>query len=416
MMDKENENSEELQMQGGNEASDMETMSDLDTSGPKKGAIPDGPPAEGSFDAMGQPNTEDGLIGGENPPAPEKAGPEEGSEKDQVSTRVPTEKAAFSKIDNIPDPLEGMDLPSRREIVEQLVSKHSDMRMKYQKEMDELDIKPPEIIDLKEGERSIRDTINEEVQALKTRRSELREANKKLRSEFFDLLEREERLKDHRKDVEMYSNFSRDLEWKLETEAITIETERRLLDELRETLNKMRSITEGYTPDEIKARLTEIQEEIGTNLMTIEELHNALLEKVEESNVHHERYLGANKQIRERESRRGWLKRRIELHAEMETFWKTQMDQAAKLDAEESSRTLEDIRNQLIKVFQQREINDKEEQEKTDKAPDASPRKKRGRKFGGTKVGKSDTGRPTTPTGEQPGEKGPSTPGEGGDP
>ncbi|MBN1389217.1 MAG: hypothetical protein JXA22_01095 [Candidatus Thermoplasmatota archaeon] len=403
MTDKENDRGTEIEKQtNGEEDHNMSSRSVPVPSDPKDDANQDGP----HFEAVptGKENT---TIQAEIVEVKDVPSPDPMTDTPVGEQNVDLEKGDGKEIpregeapppDDHPDPLKDLEMFSRRQMVEKLTLKHSDLKLKYTKEMDELDIKPPEIIDLKEGERSIRDVINEDVQALKTKRGDLRRTNKELRSEFFALLEKEERLKDHRKEVEMYSNFSRDLEWKLETEAITIETERRLLDELRGTLDKMRAITEGYTPDEIKARLTEIQEEIGSNLMMIEELHNALLEKVEESNLHHERYMGANKQIRERESRRGWLKRRIELHAEMETFWKTQMDQADKLDAEESTRTLEDIRNLLIETFQKRENEDREEHAEADKVERPQVRKGRRREHRDRPSRTNDAKGPSTPS------------------
>jgi len=322
---------------------------------------PQAPASEPNDDSKTATSPEDASSEGKETPPSAKEGPEEGSGV------APDEEG--------PDQLKDLELFTRKQVVESLVLKHHGLVERYGKEMDELDIRPPEIVEAKEDERSIRDNINEEVQTLKSKRKELRDQNKKLRSEFFDLLDKEERLKGHKKEVEMYSNFSKDLEWKLETEAITIDNERRLLDELRETIEKMRSITDGYTPEEIKSRLNEIQEEIGSNLMRIEELHSSLLEKVEQSNVHHEKFVDANRQIRERESRRGWLKRRIELHKEMETFWGSQMDQADKLDSEESGRKIEEIQASLLEAFKQREREDQKEEEQPEKGEGPKDRK-----------------------------------------
>jgi len=341
----------------------------------------------------------EGKEGAEKDERPDEGGPKAPeSEKNDESTPAASPKEASTKVKGTPPPaneepaggskagpieetpeqLRDLDMLTRKQVVEGLVEKHKGLVERYGKEIDELDIKPPEIVEAKEDERSIRDNINEEVQTLKSKRKELRDKNKKLRSEFFDLLEKEERLKGHQKEVEMYSNFSKDLEWKLETEAITIDNERRLLDELRETIEKMRSITDGYTPEEIKERLNEIQEEIGSNLMRIEEFHSSLLEKVEQSNVHHEKFVDANRQIRERESRRGWLKRRIELHKEMETFWGSQMDQAEKLDSEESGRKIEEIQASLLEAFKQREKDDQKEEEQPEKRE--GPKDRKGKK------------------------------------
>ncbi|MFW3145238.1 MAG: hypothetical protein ACMUIE_00320 [Thermoplasmatota archaeon] len=311
-----------------------------------------------------------GSPGGPQDPAPPanaevaspsgKAGEGPGSEvAEQKESKDTPEFAPFESR----DPLEGFEFLDRRSIVEALVRKHSELVQNFSDELNKMASEPVEADEVKDEEKSKRDEINEEVAKLKGCRKSLKDRNKELRNEFFDLLEKEEKLKSHRKDVAMYSQFSRDLEWKLETEAITIETERRLLDELRDTMDKMRSISDGLTPEEIKTRLTEIQEEMGSNLMQIEDYHRAMLENVEESQKHHGKFIDAKKQLRERESKKGWLKRRIDLHKEMHTFWSNQIETASKQDEEDSKRSLDQIREFLLSIFKERDESQQGEQE-----------------------------------------------------
>ncbi|MEA3560073.1 MAG: hypothetical protein U9R75_12540, partial [Candidatus Thermoplasmatota archaeon] len=292
----------------------------------------------------------------ENKDAPSE-GKKEG--KKVVSSKDGKEEKKKQKPEFAPfepeDPLKDVTLGTRKEIVEALVKKHNDMQSRYKIELEDKSRKPEELTDVKKEEKVIRDSVNEEVQKLKGKRKTLRDRNKELRSEFFDLLNKEEKVRHHQKEINMYSQFSKDLEWKLETEAITIENERRLLDELRETMNKMRAISDGLTPEEIKTRLSEIQEDMGSNLIRIEEYHRAMLDKVEESQTHHEKFIDARKQIREKEGREGWLKRRIELHKEMETFWMGQRETAVRLDDEDSRRDIENIQEAMITLFKARD-------------------------------------------------------------
>lgn len=338
--------------------------------------VPEGPEDQDT----GRSREEGGEPGAGEPKDAHSSG--EPAEDEKKIDEPPAGSAEEEKVSQ--DPLEGFRLDSRFDMVQALIGKHSDLRRKYSEELRSMDIKPPELVEVKEVEKLRRDSINEEVQKLKIKRKELKDSNKSLRAEFFDLLDKEEKLKEHRKEVEMYSQFSRDLEWKLETEAIDIEIERRLLDELRETMDKMRSLSDGYTPDEIKNRLNEIQEQMGENLMQIEEHHRQMLERVGESNVHHNRFMDVQRQLKEKESRRGWLKRRIELHEEMEKFWSGQVDQSRKLDEEGSLRSIEMIRDQLLDMFKEREgkKDEEKEQETPDKAPSRSRKKERSGRSG----------------------------------
>jgi uncharacterized coiled-coil DUF342 family protein len=287
----------------------------------------------------------------------------------------PVEKIDFGPIpDNGSDLIEDLQIPSRVEMVAKMVKKHMDMVSKYSDELKALMEPPKEVKEESTEEKTIRDKINDEVAKLKDGRTRLKEENKSLRSEFFDLIRKEEKVKDHESDVKMHQDFMEQLEWKLSTEAIDIKTERRLLDQLKSTMNELRSLTDGLTPDEIKEKLTAIQEKIGENLTSIEDLHSQMLEKVSQSNVHHEKFIDAQKKVRETESRKGWLERRIKLHEEMKIFWEGQTDQAKQMDDEESKRPLEAIRDSLVKLFEERDREKGGDEKK--KGRKSGPRKK----------------------------------------
>ena len=288
-------------------------------------------------------------------------------------------------VPEFPEPGDGSELikdltlPTRKEIAEKMVEKHKRMVREFEKELEELEnIKDDAIEEISGKEREVRDRINAEVARLKEKRTALKEENRALRREFFSLMDKEETLKGHSKDVNMYSKYMEDLEWKLSTEAIDIETERRLLDELRDTIRKLRQITDGFTPEEINDRLTVIQEKIGENLITIEDLHSRMLEEVEKSNLHHEKYRNVQKMKRERESRKGWLRRRIELHKEMGTFWENQTGTASAMDLEEKARKVDSIRDTLLAMFSERDgAKGEENAERTHgKRKGGRPRKK----------------------------------------
>jgi len=236
-------------------------------------------------------------------------------------------------------------LPSREKIVSGLLEKHTRLIEEYKKEL-EGDLTVPEgLLRARGEEERERDRINEEVARLKEERTRLKTENKKLTREFFDLISKEERLREHKKEVDMYSRFLSDVEWKLETEAIDLDTEKRLIVDLKDAMAKMRSITDGYTPDEIRNRLTGIDESIQGNLQAIEDAHHRMLEKVQESNRHHEVFVESSRKVRDLEGRKKWLERRTLLHEEMIKFWSDQMAGAKRVDEEEAKRTLRQIRD-----------------------------------------------------------------------
>ncbi len=257
-----------------------------------------------------------------------------------------------ARLKQIPD---GSGFPTREEILKSLLEKHERLQDEYSKELKTGHVVPAELTKEKEDQKKLRDELNEEVSSLKILRGELKSVNKRLRRELFDLMQKEERLKSRESDVKMYSKFCEDTEWKLETEAIDLETERRLLNDLRSTMDKMRAILDGLTPDEMSEKLVTLDKQITENSIKIEESHRNMLGKVEGANKNHDRYLEASGKIKEMEGRRSWLKRRIELHKEMGKFWRSQEGAALDLDKKDASRKLRDIKEALERTMSTRD-------------------------------------------------------------
>ncbi|MCU0798101.1 MAG: hypothetical protein MUC62_00315 [Candidatus Thermoplasmatota archaeon] len=245
-------------------------------------------------------------------------------------------------------PPQELSLPTRVDVMEQLIQKHRSMVEAFSKEkegQEQVGQLPEEESD---EEKARRDEVNKAVQTLKAERGSLRVRNKALSKELFQLLDKMDRLKDRSSEISSLQRYVSDLEWKIETEDIKIEQERKHLDEIKATMRKLREITDGFTPDEIMQRTSDIQEEIDQNLLRMEEAHRAMLEKVDESNLHHGKFMDAQKKAREVEARKQWLTRRVELHAEMGKFWEGQIDNARKLDSEETARPIGPLRDHLL--------------------------------------------------------------------
>jgi len=232
--------------------------------------------------------------------------------------------------------------------MEQIIQKHRSMVETFSKEKEGLEQVGQLPEEESDEEKARRDEVNKAVQTLKAERGSLRVRNKALSKELFELLDKMDRLKDRSSEISSLQRYVSDLEWKIETEDIKIEQERKHLDEIKATMRKLREITDGYTPDEMMQRTTDIQEEIDQNLLRMEEAHRAMLEKVDESNLHHGKFIDAQKKARELEARRQWLTRRVELHTEMGKFWEGQLDNAKKLDSDEATRPIGPLRDHLL--------------------------------------------------------------------
>ncbi|MGA1821540.1 MAG: hypothetical protein ACMUIG_03325, partial [Thermoplasmatota archaeon] len=309
-------------------------------------------------DINDQENTGDDETGGKSTETPPKTEDRKDDEKRKSRKRIEKKdgkkerKIEFKPLPDDPSiyKVDGLEILTRKEVVTRLIRKHADFIGKFKDEL-KGDLKPtPEETAEMEKEKEERDRLNLEVANLKEQRSKYRSRNKILSKEFIELIEMQEQFKSKKTDITVHTRYWKDLEWKLETEAIDSETERRLMDDIRSTVDQIRNIADGYTPDEVKTRLIVIDREIKENLEKIESYHHQMLEIVNESQKHHEIYLTISKKIKEMEGRKGWLTRRIALHEEMKKFWEGQMGTAGNLDEEEGKRSIEMIRDDLLKL------------------------------------------------------------------
>jgi len=242
-----------------------------------------------------------------------------------------------------------------------------------------------------EEEKKRRDELNRKVQELKRERQRLKEENRQLRGEFFRLIEAERKNEPPRKEVKLYRKYIEDLEWKLQTEAITLETEKRILKEMREAYAKLKELTHPEKIEEINQRIAEITKRIGENMARIEELHTEMAGYVEESNVHHQRYVEGVKGLRELESRMKWLEHVSKREEEAIQFWSEMGERMSEEDRKDSERPFEEVLSILEKFYatieEKRSAEEEEEMELKKKAAEGEGRRKevKGGEMGGEK-------------------------------
>ena len=242
---------------------------------------------------------------------------------------------------------------TRVEVVRGLIEKHANFMLKYQSELETGVTVDPAIIEAMEEARVKRDALNVSVASIKERRTSLKEENRQLRKKFLEMLRIQEQLKGKAKDISEISEFIDRQEYKLMTEGVNLEAERKLMKDIKESMNNIRQLTGGYVPKEVEDELTSLDSKINVNFITIEEEHQKMLGIVSDSQVHHQKFVDEAKKVREVEARKGWLQRRIAIHNEMMKFWDPQTANAEAMDSSDKGRISADIRDRLLKEMEE---------------------------------------------------------------
>jgi len=345
-----------------------------------------GTPATGSSDADPVP-VEAGTEKNEGPAEPQDGPPEVGG-----GAEVEIPQAHLKDLKEILEDETGIfdqgpiKLLSRQEVVQGLIVKHNDLIARYTAEIEGGVGPGDEVTSSLESARDQRDSLNAKVHELKENRNLLKQKNRELRKEFLRLIRIEEALKDKAREISAITDFIDRQEYKLQTEGVDLETERRLMKDIRDSMEELRSISGGYLPQDVESDMTNLTDSIKENFNSIEDLHNTLIKLAEESQVHHQRFMEENKKVRESESRKAWLGRRITLHEEMRKFWEGQLEANASMDAADAGRSIDGILSAMLK-----------ELEEAEKAQDGSndppgPKDRKGRTGKGQKGRDQDRG------------------------
>jgi uncharacterized coiled-coil DUF342 family protein len=237
---------------------------------------------------------------------------------------------------------------TRVSVVKGLIQKHASFMETYRIELETGVAVDPAVLTAMEEARGKRDGLNSEVAKLKERRTALKEENKLLRKQFLEMLKVQGRVKENAKEIEGIKEFIDRQDYKLMTEGVNLEAERKLMKDIKDSINSIKALTGGFDPKEVNEELRSLDARMDENFKTIEEHHKNMLGIVAESQVHHQRFVDESKKVREADARKGWLQRRIALHNEMLKFWETQTSNAEAMDAADIGRRAVQIKDRLL--------------------------------------------------------------------
>jgi uncharacterized coiled-coil DUF342 family protein len=187
---------------------------------------------------------------------------------------------------------------------------------------------------LMDNEKKKRDSLNKDVAKLKKNRQNAQSDTKKFREQFFSLIERDRDVEKINKELDVHKRYMEDVDWKLQTSAITLEKERQLIDQIKDSMGKINELSKDIQEKQgIQAKVVEISKKIDVGFEEAEDHHKNLLELAEKSEVHHEQFTKIRREIGEKRRQNSWMEHRIKMHSENLTYWQGQMKAQEKVDS-----------------------------------------------------------------------------------
>jgi uncharacterized coiled-coil DUF342 family protein len=273
-------------------------------------------------------------------------------------------------------------------LARQLVAKHQKalniVKEEYEKYMaleNKLDTEAAEC-------RKKRDELNENVQKLKDERQNNYSESKRLRKEFMTNLQKKKEMKDIPMEVMILTKQIDQLEWEIQTEAVNVDDEKKLVKQIQDSLDRLHNYANMYKEHEVVSHaVSDLTKKLHQKLNSAEENHTKMLNFVDESDKYHKRFVEAMVQLRDARAKRIGFQRDSEKHQKGIEHWQKVYDKETR-SKKKGKKSVEPA-------------PEKEPVKESVKEPQKEPEKKT-EKTAGKEMPEKDEKSDVKPTDEQP--------------
>ncbi|HIE32196.1 MAG TPA: hypothetical protein EYP67_07455 [Methanosarcinales archaeon] len=221
-------------------------------------------------------------------------------------------------------PSKGIKIWDETTLVSAVIAKHRRLLDAYRGEFGVLDPKVSELLGQSGEERDERNKINEHVAELKDKRQLLYHQAKQLRIEMFDLINARQSARKHEQEMTRLQKDIETLDWKLQTTVMGIKKEREIVEKIKKLSKRIDEINEirsGDGTDTVDETIKFMSSNIAMMIEEADKCHNEIVSIADQSQEHHESFVGYVEQLKEVRGRHIWLKTRIDSHVAAVDYW-----------------------------------------------------------------------------------------------
>jgi uncharacterized coiled-coil DUF342 family protein len=248
---------------------------------------------------------------------------------------------------------------TKESVARQLVSKHErtlavvkEEYEKYLKLENELDTSAEKC-------RSERDNLNTQVHQLKEERQNNYSESKQLRKEFMTNLQKKKEMKDIPMEVLILTKQIDQLEWEIQTEAVNIDDEKKLVKQIQDSLDRLHHYANMYKEhEEVSTAVKKLTNKLHQKLNLAESKHSQMLTAVDKSDDFHKKFVDAVVRLRDARSRRIGFQRDMERHLKGIEHWKRVVDKETRATIKKKKKGEEGVKGKT-------EVKKTEDKEKT---------------------------------------------------
>jgi uncharacterized coiled-coil DUF342 family protein len=239
---------------------------------------------------------------------------------------------------------------SKETVARQLVLKHEKALAVVKEEYEKYLNLEKELDSSAEKYRSERDNLNSQVQNLKEERQNNYSESKELRKSFMTNLQKKKKMKDIPMEVMILTKQIDQLEWEIQTEAVNVDDEKKLVKQIQDNLDKLHNYANMYKEhEEVGTAVKVLTKELHKKLDLAESKHSQMLTAVDRSDDFHKKFVDAVVKLRDARSRRIGFQRDMEKHQKGIEHWQQVVDKETRAAVKQKKKTRKGSRQRARK-------------------------------------------------------------------
>ena len=208
-------------------------------------------------------------------------------------------------------------------VAQQLVEKHEKALKVIHEEFEKFSTLEQELEKAAEHYKSDRDTLNEQVQKLKGQRESYYIESRALRKEFITQLQKKKSMSDIPMEVLILTKQIDQLEWEIQTEAVNIDDEKKLVKHIQDNLEKLHNYANMYqVHEEVSKAVKKLTSKMNKKLHMAEKMHSEMMNAVNTSDERHKEFVDAIMKLRDARAKRVGFQHDMDKHTKAQEHWK----------------------------------------------------------------------------------------------
>ncbi len=227
---------------------------------------------------------------------------------------------------------------TRESVAKQLVEKHEKALEVTREEFERYFALESELDKSAESYKKERDKLNEKVQNLKDQRHNYYSESKELRSEFMTNLDKKKSMSNIPLEVLILTKHIDQLEWEIQTEAVNLDEEKKLVKQIQDNIDKLHNYANMYQEQEEVSKAVKIlTSKLRRKLRSAGQVHQKMLSAVSKSDDHHKKFVDAVIKLRDARAKRVGFQREVEKHTNAIKHWQKEAGVTKKITKTEST-------------------------------------------------------------------------------